>query len=58
MDFKLSFNMDNAAFGECPEIEVKRILEDISTRVVDGAAFGPVYDYNGNNIGVWSIAFD
>ncbi len=55
MDFKLSFNMDNAAF-EIPEEEINRILEQIIYQVHNGMTFAGIMDINGNTIGNWSIA--
>jgi len=54
MDFKLKFNMDNAAF-EDPE-EVKMILTVIGMKAAKGQTGGKVMDSNGNNVGQWEIS--
>ena len=58
MDFKLEFNMDNAAFTGYPEGEASRILKEIASRIRDGQTDDPVFDLNGNNIGEWEITID
>ena len=56
MEFKLSFNMDNAAFDGNPEVEVARILRKLADNVeltqVDNYS---LRDANGNKIGQANI---
>ena len=58
MKVTITISCDNAAFGEEPELEVARILKDLSddfelsTDVVADFAHDPVLlDINGNNVG-------
>ena len=56
MEFKMSFNMDNAAFdSHLVEDETARILKKVSSRVEHGACEGKITDINGNTIGNWEI---
>jgi len=59
MDFKLEFNMDNAAFKEYPEHEIHRILNLVASVFYlkrEGIEF-PVFvtDFNGNVIGKFEV---
>jgi hypothetical protein len=60
MSFKLEFETDNAAFeeGDCPEVEIVRILRDVAATVadLDGTKSGNVVDSNGNTVGSWSLS--
>ena len=65
MDFKLNFNMDNAAFGDPPDnhieviFEIKRILSDVIKKVGHGYLIEKsIKDINGNSIGSWEIGQD
>lgn len=58
--FKLSFDTDNAAFDDMPELEIARILRDIANRVESGEVSGyhkalNVRDINGNVIGTFKF---
>lgn len=55
MKFLMRFDMDNAAFEDAPELEAVRILEDVATRIRQGAAGGNVRDVNGNTVGKFAI---
>ena len=55
MEFKLEFNMDNAAFVQYPEGEVMRILENTIAALLIGQVYSGILDHNGNIIGKWSI---
>ena len=59
MEFKLQFNMDNAAFQEefqdFNASEVARILSDIRYEIREGLINAAISDLNGNTIGQWSI---
>ena len=50
---KIEFSTDNAAFDECGDAEVRRILEEIANKVERGYDHGSIFDINGNNIGTW-----
>ena len=54
MKIKIKFDTDNAAFGELPEIEVRKILQEIGEAVIVGVTDGPCRDSNGNTVGRWS----
>lgn len=54
MDFKLTINMDNAAFED--RSELTRILRGIARRPEEGQQDGQVRDINGNTVGYWEIA--
>lgn len=62
MKFTLTINMDNAAFGDWPAPELRRILRNAADQVhVDphdtrvGANEGSLRDINGNTVGRWEI---
>ena len=65
MEFKLQFNMDNAAFSEddgsiIPQIwkrknEVAGILNKVTDDYRDGREAGTIRDSNGNTVGKWEI---
>lgn len=50
--------MDNAAFTDYPEGEVKRILSEVTYEVENGQTYGVIMDYNGNKVGKWEIETD
>ena len=52
--FTLQFTTDNAAFEDCPEAEIARILRNIADRVDQGSDEGVAMDANGNRVGTWS----
>lgn len=52
---KIQFNTDNAAFEMYGDQEVRRILEEIASKVECGYRNGLIIDINGNNIGSWSL---
>jgi len=53
-DLTIRINMDNAAFCDCPELEVSRILKDYAEKIekygLDHEKL-TLHDFNGNNIG-------
>lgn len=53
--FKLEFRTGNAAFEDCAEQEISRILKEIANKVEDGSTGGKVKDINGNTIGEWDL---
>ena len=54
--FKMKFKTGGAAFEEpYKEMEISRILEDISTKVNCGYSSGKIMDINGNCIGEWEL---
>lgn len=55
MEFKLQFNMDNAAFEVNPESEIETVLHNIEMEIRIGNTMGNITDYNGNPIGKWEI---
>jgi hypothetical protein len=61
--FKLSFDTDNAAFEDAPELETARILEALAAGLRRGGwqagdlhHYQIVRDSNGNTIGTWKLA--
>jgi hypothetical protein len=55
--FKLEIKMDNAAFGDSPELELSRILSELSFDVAeDQREEYNIRDENGNTVGkaIWS----
>jgi hypothetical protein len=56
MEFKLTFNMDNAAFsGDYGQVsEIIHILDKVKKQIdfTDGSA---IMDSNGNKVGEWGI---
>ena len=53
--FKISFEIDNAAFAEgFRNQEINRILDKIKTQL-DHSNTRPISDFNGNNVGFWNI---
>ena len=65
----ISIDMDNEAFGEEPEQEVKRILERFTERLVrpvegfsqiylEAGESGPLRDINGAKVGSWTVEPD
>lgn len=55
MKFSLNFKMDNEAFADYMEGEVKQILHDVGEHVTQGRTAGKVFDSNGNSVGEWKI---
>ena len=55
MEFRLNFNMDNAAFDDAPEKECADILRWIGTKVRQGKTSAAILDANGLKIGAWEI---
>ena len=52
MDFKLTVNMDNAAFDSHEPVELVRILRKLADRIEDaGDMAHVVMDINGNRVG-------
>ena len=48
--------MDNAAFTDCPEYEVGRILNKVINQVNNGIMEGlSIVDLNGNKVGEWAV---
>jgi len=48
---QIVINTENAAFGDCPELEVARILHEMADRL-ESSGLPPVpRDYNGNKCG-------
>ena len=60
-EFTLRFEMDNAAFSECPAEECRDILRAIAARIerngfpYDSTESWPIRDTNGNRIGLCTI---
>lgn len=52
---KIKFSTDNAAFDEYPELETARILNKITTEILDHQKSGLIIDINGNIIGSWEL---
>lgn len=60
MKFKLTIDMDNAAFEPEESAEVSKILTDLAEYfselpAVDLTTRGNVYDTNGNRVGEWKV---
>lgn len=64
MQFRLTIDMDNTAFDECPGDELGRILETIAKRIQDAPyselifadrSSQTVRDVNGNFVGNWVV---
>lgn len=52
----IKIQMDNAAFGDNPEQELSRILEELAAKVkVWGANDNRLLDINGNHVGELAI---
>ena len=59
MNITITINTDNAAFCDEPQIEVARILGEISRSLEDGGAWpGTIIDFNGNAVGKFKIRQD
>jgi hypothetical protein len=60
MEFKVTINLDNAAFEDDPLPEVRRILSDLEKKldmawdVVPGMS-GKLKDMNGNTVGQYCV---
>tara|TARA_Y100000817_G_scaffold117163_1_gene91850 strand:+ start:10009 stop:10224 length:216 start_codon:yes stop_codon:yes gene_type:complete len=58
MNLRITIQLDNAAFAECPSEEIRRILDRINViNLWDGEAHRLV-DYNGNIVGEARIGED
>ncbi len=55
MEFKVTVDMQNAAFDDGPATELSRILKALSKAVQEGADGGNVFDLNGNKVGSWEV---
>jgi hypothetical protein len=59
MEFSLTIQTDNAAFGDGDDAEMcaelARILREVAARLEAGEDTGRVRDYNGNTVGRYSI---
>ena len=52
MNIVITINTDNAAFRECPHIEVSRILDELAKRFCQLGIFEKeIMDFNGNTVG-------
>lgn len=55
--FKVEIKTDNAAFGDSPELELSRILSELSFEVAENQLDEYIiHDENGNTVGkaIWS----
>lgn len=52
MEFKLTFNCNNAAFDDMPEIEISRILREVASFAENHGLPRRIHDHNGNMIGL------
>jgi len=52
--FKLRIETKNAAFEFSPEVEVQRILSEVSNKLDSGDS-GTIHDINGNRVGEWTL---
>ena len=55
MSFKLKFETDGAAFENCSQGEVRRILENVILGLDDYIDSDDVRDLNGNKIGYYKM---
>ena len=60
MKLRIEITIDNAAFGECPDMEAARILRDLADRIDGHPNFSPGHeqalrDLNGNEVGYASV---
>lgn len=53
--FTLTFSMENDAFAEFPEVEVRNILRRTIDQLNDDVVTCRVHDSNGNRIGFWTF---
>ena len=52
MKLIMTINMDNTAFDPNPELEISRILRDLSEKVLNTDNIGwALFDHNGNRVG-------
>ena len=52
MKLNIEINMDNAAFDECPELEITRIFNDLSKKFIrQGLVNRVILDANGSDVG-------
>ena len=58
MDFKLEFNLDNAALKVYPEQGTITILRAISDQIENGMVENSIVDINGNKVGHWEFTID
>lgn len=58
MTIHITIDTDNAAFGDNPELEVARILNDLADRVLGPLGLGDrtLRDYYGNTVGTFFLA--
>lgn len=56
MEFKMTVEMDNAAFEGAPATELRRIMAVVSKKVGNGEDGGAVVDINGNKVGSWDMS--
>ena len=57
MKFILRLNLDNDAFQE-PELEISRIVNKVSEKVLFGSYKGKCFDLNGNTVGEYAVLND
>lgn len=55
MELVIRINLDNAAFHENMEFELKRIGENVASDVADGEDNGRIKDSNGNKVGYFEV---
>ena len=55
MELVIRINLDNAAFHENMESELKRIGENMASDVADGETGGNIRDSNGNRVGHFEV---
>lgn len=53
--FTLKFKTGNAVFQDFKEIEIERILKEVSKKVINGTKEDAILDINGNIIGQWKL---
>ena len=61
MNAIIKINMDNAAFDDCPGVELARILVKLALNakwVSEAGTVLPAYDVNGNKVGELRIEED
>jgi hypothetical protein len=59
--FTVTINTRNQAFDVDPAVEIARILDRLSNKLIElgpGEAHGKVHDVNGNSVGVWRYSPD
>jgi hypothetical protein len=58
VEFTLNIDCDNAAFGDEPENEIIRLLNEVAERLGRGFYSGKVRDVNGNTVGDFDLEVD